>query len=61
MAATSFPSPYLNSTNENDPVMIRVPTDKMGIGANAAGLPKGSVNSDGMTLKHVGGSLGKGE
>ena len=56
-----FPGPYLNSTNANDPIMERVPVDKSGIGANAAGLPKGGVNSGSMTLKHVGGTMGKGE
>jgi hypothetical protein len=61
MAAGRFPGPYLNSTNADDPVMVRVPMDKSGIGANDAGLPKGGVNSDNMTLKHVGGTLGKAE
>ena len=56
-----FPGPYLNSTNADDPVMIRVPMDKSDIGANAAGLPKGGVNSGIMSLKHVGGAMGKGE
>jgi len=56
-----FPGPYLNDTKANDPIMERVPMDMSGIGANAAGLPKGGVNSGGMTIKHVGGSLGKGE
>ena len=56
-----FPGPYLNDTKAEDPIMIRVPMDEMDIGANPAGLPKGSVNSDSMSLKHVGGSLGKGE
>lgn len=59
--AVRFPGPYLNQTTESDPIMIRVPMDKSGIGANEAGLPKGSVNSDSMQLKHVGGALGKGE
>lgn len=56
-----FPAPYVNTCNADDPIMVRVPVDKSDIGANAAGLPKGSVNSDSMTLKHIGGSLGKGE
>lgn len=59
--AGKFPGPYLNSTNAEDPMMIRVPMDKSGIGANSAGLPKGGVNAGEMTLKHVGGSMGKGE
>ena len=56
-----FPSPYLNDTKADDPIMIRVPMDKSGIGANEAGLPKGSVNSEDMKLRHIGGALGKGE
>ena len=54
-----FPSPYLNETNASDPIMERVPMDKMGIGANNAGLPNSGVNSGDMTLKHVGGDMGK--
>ncbi len=56
-----FPSPYLNSTNANDPLMERVPVDQMGIGANSAGLPKGGINSGNMTIKHIGGGTGKSE
>jgi hypothetical protein len=56
-----FPGPYLNDTKAEDSIMIRVPMDKSGIGANDAGLPKGGVNSGIMTLRHVGGALGKGE
>lgn len=59
--AGKFPGPYMNSTNADDPIMERVPVDKSGIGANSAGLPKGGVNAGGMTIKHVGGSQGKGE
>ena len=55
-----FPSPYVNETKANDPIMIRVPMETMGIGADAAGLPK-KVVSDNMKIKHTGGSLGKGE
>jgi hypothetical protein len=56
-----FPGPYLNDTKAEDPIMIRVPMDTMDIGASSAGLPKGSVNSGDMQIKHVGGSLGKSE
>ena len=55
-----FPGPYLNDTKENDPIMQRVPTDKTGIGATSAGMPP-TVQDGTMTIKHVGGSLGKGE
>lgn len=56
-----FPAPYLNETKAEDPIMHRVPMDTMDIGARPSGLPKDGVNSDNMQLKHVGGSLGKGE
>lgn len=54
-----FPSPYIADCRAEDPIMERVPMDKMGIGANAAGLPNGGVNSPDMMLKHIGGDLGK--
>ena len=54
-----FPSPYLNDCKADDPMLERVPMEKMGIGANAAGLPNGGVNSPDMMLKHIGGDLGK--
>jgi hypothetical protein len=41
-------------------MMIRVPMDSMGIGANNAGLPN-KIQTGEMSIKHVGGSLGKGE
>jgi hypothetical protein len=53
------PKPYINTIptkDGQDPMIEHVPFDKMGIGANAAGLPKGSINSSSMGLKHVGGS-----
>jgi hypothetical protein len=55
-----FPKPYKNEVPKSeDPIMIGVPKDKMGIGARSSGLPKGGVNSSGMNLDHVGGSSGK--
>jgi hypothetical protein len=56
-----FPSPYLNDVKANDPIMERVPMDSMDIGANSAGMPKGGINSGNMTIKHIGGGLGKSE
>lgn len=56
---SSFPRPYINtvpSKDGNDPMIEHVTFDKMGIGANSAGLPKGNVNSSSMGLSHVGGS-----
>lgn len=55
-----FPAPYLNTTNADDPIMERVPFNKTDIGANSEGKPK-SVQDGTMTIKHTGGSLGKGE
>lgn len=54
-----FPGPYLNDTKASDPLMERVPMDTFGVGGEAAGLPKGSVNAEQMKLRHVGGDLGK--
>lgn len=53
-----FPGPYINQTVADDPIMERVTLDKMGIGANSAGLPRSGVNSGNMSIKHTGGSLG---
>lgn len=53
-----FPGPYVNTTTADDPMMERVDMNKMDIGANAAGMPKGGVNSGTMTIKHTGASLG---
>lgn len=58
--AARFPGRYINTTTADDPMMIRTDMDKMGIGANNAGLPN-SVNSGDMTIKHVGASLGNKE
>jgi hypothetical protein len=57
---TRFPGPYLNDCKAEDPIMERVPMDSMGIGANNAGLPN-KIQTGEMSIKHVGGSLGKGE
>lgn len=56
-----FPGPYMQTTNAEDPIMKRVPMDKTDIGARSSGLPQGGVNSDDMTIKHTGGSMGKSE
>lgn len=48
--------PYVNETNMEDPVVIRVPVTKSDIGANSAGLPK-SIRND-MALQHVAGGVG---
>ena len=50
----------MSDCNASDPIMERVPMDSMGIGANNAGLPN-KIQTGEMSIKHVGGSLGKGE
>jgi hypothetical protein len=35
--------PYVNTINENDPLMKRVPFPSMDIGANAASIPSGLI------------------
>lgn len=57
------PKPYLNTIptkDGQDPMIETVPFDKMDIGANSEGMPKGSVNSGKMGLRHVGGSKNSG-
>ncbi len=54
-----FPRPYANEVPKNeDPMMVGVPKDTMGIGARPSGLPKETVNGV-KSIEHVGGSLGK--
>lgn len=55
------PKPYINTVptkDGQDPMIKTVDFDKMGIGANAVGLPKGEMSSGEMGLSHVGGSKG---
>lgn len=55
-STSKFPSPYVNSVRENDPVVIRVDQDKGEIGSRASGLPK-DVTSGQMSIDHVGGKV----
>lgn len=48
--------PYVNELKMDDPMVERVPVEKMDIGANAAGKPKMSRNNMGLT--HVSGGVG---
>lgn len=48
----NFPAPYVNTVEADDPMMKRVPTDKMDIGARASGLPK-TVSDGPMGIDHV--------
>lgn len=55
------PKPYINSIptkDGQDPMIQTVPFDKMGIGANSAGLPSSMEGNGKMGLSHVGGSAG---
>jgi hypothetical protein len=55
----AVPKPYINDVptkDGTDPMIKTVDFDKLGIGANSAGLPKGNINSGEMGLSHVGGS-----
>lgn len=54
--ANSFPGPYVNKTNESDPIMKRINPNMMDIGARKAGMP-GSIKN-GMGLEHVGNAAG---
>ena len=48
-----FPRADVHTMNEHDPIMVRVPSDHMDIGANAAGMPK-SAASGIRPIEHVG-------
>ncbi|MDE2106777.1 MAG: hypothetical protein KGL39_56705 [Patescibacteria group bacterium] len=57
---SKFPGPYINDTGpqrENDPMMKRVQTGNMDIGARPSGMPR-DVKSTSGTIDHVGGSAG---
>jgi hypothetical protein len=56
----TFPRAYTNQidVNESDPMMKRVPPDKMGIGARSSGLPKDPKAGE-MMIQHVGTSAGR--
>jgi hypothetical protein len=43
---------------KDESVMVYIPTDKMGIGARASGLPSQASDTEKMSLQHVGGSAG---
>jgi hypothetical protein len=57
--AGRFPKPYQDSVpTTEDPMMVGVDKNKMGIGARSSGLPKESMNGI-KSIEHVGGSAGK--
>ena len=52
-----FPKPYVNSIIENDPQIVRVPMDRMDIGARGKGIPA-NPSTGPRGLDHVGGTAG---
>jgi hypothetical protein len=53
--------PYINTVPAKpgtDNMIKTVTFEKMPIGANSAGMPKGGINSGEMSISHVGGSQG---
>lgn len=46
-------APYVNTVNENDPIMKRVPMKQMDIGANSPSMP--SMGEGPGKIEHVGG------
>ena len=55
-----FPAPYISDVRANDPIMKRVDSDHLEIGARPSGMPK-DVKSEG-SIVHVGDSAtGKGK
>lgn len=49
-----FPGPYIETTNEDDPIMKRTDQNNMEIGARKSGMPKDVKNS--VSIEHVGDS-----
>jgi hypothetical protein len=53
-STSKFPAPYVNSINENDPVVIRVDQDMSEIGTRGDAIPKDVGKSSRMSIAHVG-------
>lgn len=58
MADSPF-TPYVKSITAEDPMMKRVPMQRMDIGANSAGMPSGMMDRP-PGIEHVGGNKSKG-
>lgn len=56
MAAPGPFAPYVNTINESDPIMKRVPMKQMDIGANGPSMP--SMGEGPGRIEHVGGKSG---
>lgn len=52
----NFPSPYINETRADDPIMKRVKTAHAEIGSRPSGMPSDVKNSN--TISHVGDKAG---
>lgn len=48
-----FPGPSINRLIDEDPMIVKVPMEKMDWGARKSAQPKDTKNS--MTIRHVGG------
>jgi hypothetical protein len=55
--ADKFPRAYTSTVKQDDSVMEYVRFEKMGIGANMAGLPE-TASKGPLSLEHVGKSAG---
>lgn len=58
MAMSDPFKPYVNTINAKDPMVKKVPMDSMDIASNAAGMPKGMMNSE-ASIQHVGNANSK--
>ena len=54
-STSKFPTPYVNSVNENDSYVIRVDQDHGQIGSRPSHMPAFESNSR-MAIEHVGGN-----
>lgn len=54
MAKQNFPSPYLNETTEQDPMMVRRPSDHLEIAARPSTLRATYEKGGKMGIDHVG-------
>ena len=52
-STSKFPTPYVNTITENDPIVVRVNQDMSEIGTRGDAIPKNMGNSERMSLEHV--------
>jgi hypothetical protein len=58
MASNRFPGPSINHLIDEDPSIVKVPLDKIEIGARLSVMPKNIKNN--MTIVHTGKEMGPG-